>query len=411
MTAAAAEPPQPDDNDASAEIFGLPRAAPQAKQPVADPLDLAVTEFLDALRAGRQPSIDEFASRFPKRATEVRELLSVAAAMESWKIGKEQTRALKELPTTDASLPDIGGCRLIRELGRGGMGVVYEGVVLATGERVAVKLMSWRYSSEIIRKRFQQEARVARRLRHPNIVPVSDFGEEQGWCYYVMPLIEGMPLDRVIDLLKGPQGSVSASEIRRDFHSTWPTSRAAGQAAEAPPARVLTRHAWTAIAKMGIQAASALDYAHEQAVLHRDIKPANLLLDHQGVVYITDFGVAIDWDSLLTRQPLQLAGTLAYVAPEQLEGRADERSDVYALGVTLYELCTLTPAYRAATNEALLELVRAANPTRPRQLVPTMPAELERILLQAMARQPRQRFQSAVGLRSALLEFVKQSRG
>jgi serine/threonine protein kinase len=162
---------------------------------------------------------------------------------------------------------------------------------------------------------------------------------------------------------------------------------------------------------MGIQAASALDYAHEQAVLHRDIKPANLLLDHQGVVYITDFGVAIDWDSLLTRQPLQLAGTLAYVAPEQLEGRADERSDVYALGVTLYELCTLTPAYRAATNEALLELVRAANPTRPRQLVPTMPAELERILLQAMARQPRQRFQSAVGLRSALLEFVKQSRG
>jgi serine/threonine protein kinase len=220
-----------------------------------------------------------------------------------------------------------------------------------------------------------------------------------------------MPLDRVIDLLKGPQGSVSASEIRRDFHSTWPTSRAAGQAAEAPPARVLTRHAWTAIAKMGIQAASALDYAHEQAVLHRDIKPANLLLDHQGVVYITDFGVAIDWDSLLTRQPLQLAGTLAYVAPEQLEGRADERSDVYALGVTLYELCTLTPAYRAATNEALLELVRAANPTRPRQLVPTMPAELERILLQAMARQPRQRFQSAVGLRSALLEFVKQSRG
>ena len=124
MTAAAAEPPQPDDNDASAEIFGLPRAAPQSKQPVADPLDLAVTEFLDALRAGRQPSIDEFASRFPKRATEVRDLLSVAAAMESWKIGKEQTRALKELPTTDASLPDIGGCRLIRELGRGGMGVV-----------------------------------------------------------------------------------------------------------------------------------------------------------------------------------------------------------------------------------------------------------------------------------------------
>jgi serine/threonine protein kinase len=271
--------------------------------------------------------------------------------------------------------------------------------------------MSWRYSSEIIRKRFQQEARVARRLRHPNIVPVSDFGEEQGWCYYIMPLIEGMPLDRVIDLLKGPQGSVSAAEIRQDYHSTWPTSRGAGQAAAAPPARVLTRHAWTAIAKMGIQAASALDYAHEQAVLHRDIKPANLLLDHQGMVYITDFGVAIDWDSLLTRQPLQLAGTLAYVAPEQLEGRADERSDVYSLGVTLYELCTLTPAYRAPTNEALLELVRLANPPRPRQLVPTMPVELERILLQAMARQPRQRFQTAVGLRAALLEFVKQVRG
>ncbi|HBH51760.1 MAG TPA: hypothetical protein DDY91_07700 [Planctomycetaceae bacterium] len=410
MTLPPVDPLPSDDGEASAEIFGLPRATPGSRQPVADPLDIAVTEFLDALRAGRQPSIEEFASRFPKRATEVRDLLTVAAAMESWKVGKEQTRALSELPTTDNSLRDIGGCRLVRELGRGGMGVVYEGVVLATGQRVAVKLMSWRYSSEIIRKRFQQEARVARRLRHPNIVPVSDFGEEQGWCYYIMPLIEGMPLDRVIDLLKSPHGSVSAAEIRQDFHSTWPDSRAAGNAAQAPPSRVLTRNAWTAIAKMGIQAASALDYAHEQAVLHRDIKPANLLLDHQGVVYITDFGVAIDWDSLLTRQPLQLAGTLAYVAPEQLEGRADERSDVYSLGVTLYELCTLTPAYRAATNEALLELVRAANPPRPRHLVPSMPADLERILLHSMARQPRQRYQSAVDLRAALLEFVKQSR-
>ncbi len=409
MTSSDSNPPFEDDSLGDAEIFGLPRVTSHAHHGASDPLDLAVTEFLKALREGKHPSVDEFASRFPKRSNEVRELLSVAAAMESWKTGREQANALRNLPATN-DLSDIGGCRLIRELGRGGMGVVYEAVVLETGLRVAVKLMTWRYSNDTIRKKFQQEARVTARLRHPNIVPVYDFGEDQGWCYYIMQLVEGLPLDRVIDLLRTPAGAVSSEEIRKGFHTEGATTATSSSASGSSP-RVLSRDGWTAIAKIGIQAATALGYAHEEAVLHRDIKPANLLLDHLGTVYVADFGVAIDWDSILTRQPLQLAGTLAYIAPEQLDGRADERSDLYSLGVTLYELCTLTPAFRADSNSALLELVRAANPKRPRILAPKIPAELERILLKSMARIPAQRFQSAVELRGALVRFVKEHRG
>lgn len=409
MTSALPPPSPEEENAGAAEIFGLPRVTSPAPHKVQDPLDLAVTEFLDALRAGKHPSVDEFASRFPKRATEVRELLSVAAAMESWKAGREQAQAMRAMPA-DSELQDIGGCRLVRELGRGGMGVVYEGVMLESGQRVAIKLMSWRYSGDTIRRKFEQEVRVTSRMRHPNIVPVFGYGEDQGWCYYIMQLVEGLPLDQVIDLLKTPIGAVSSAEIRRHFHPEMIGKGDLALSAATSP-RVLVRNGWTAIAKIGIQAAAALGYAHEQAVLHRDIKPANLLLDHLGTVYVADFGVAIDWDSLMTRQPLQLAGTLAYLAPEQLDGRADERSDLYSLGVTLYELCTLAPAYRAETNAALLDLVRAANPKRLRLLAPTIPVEFERILLKAMARIPAQRYQSAAELKVALIRFVKEHRG
>jgi len=380
------------------EWLGLPQPVGQGAESQ-DPLDLIISEYLELVRRGQPVSPEDFASRFPRRAGEIRELLQAAALMESWRIAREQTAALRERPPLE-SQPDVGGCRLVRELGRGGMGVVYEAVVLATGERVALKLMSLRYASDLFRARFRQEARVTARLRHPHIVPVHSFGEEHGWCYYTMRLIEGLPLDQVIARLAG-NGQVTDSELCRG---------PATLGLHGPrPQVVLSRSNWSVLARLIAQAASGLAHAHEQAILHRDIKPANLMLDRGGQLLITDFGVALDWETRLTRGKVHWAGTLAYLAPEMLEGRADERSDIYALGATLYELCTLKPAYRAATTEQLLELVSAANPRRPRQVIPTLPIELERIILRAMARSPAQRFRSARELQQALESFSRQS--
>ncbi|MFM7162636.1 MAG: serine/threonine-protein kinase [Planctomycetaceae bacterium] len=380
------------------QLLGLPQPAGQGAEPQ-DPLDLVICEYLELVRRGEQISPDEFASRFPKRADEIRELLQAAALMESWRVSREQAAALRELPPL-ASQPDVGGCRLVRELGRGGMGVVYEAVVLATGERVALKLMSLRYASDLFRARFRQEARVTARLRHPHIVPVHTFGEEQGWCYYTMRLIDGLPLDKVIARLAAT-GQVTEADL-------WQGPSTLGLPGRAPQV-LLSRANWSALAEIIAQAAAGLAYAHEQAILHRDIKPGNLMLDHAGQVLVTDFGVALDWETRLTRGRVHWAGTLAYLAPEVLEGRADERSDIYSLGATLYELCTLVPAYRAPTNEELVELVGAANPCRPRQLFPALPVELERIILRAMARVPAQRYRSALEFEGALRAFARQS--
>lgn len=398
VTGLSAVPDEGEPLEEGVQLHGLPQPVGQGAEPQ-DPLDLVISEYLELVRRGEQVSPDEFASRFPKRAEEIRELLQAAALMESWRVSREQSAALRELPPL-ASQPDVGGCRLVRELGRGGMGVVYEAVVLATGERVALKLMSLRYASELFRSRFRQEARVTARLRHPHIVPVHTFGEEHGWCYYTMRLIDGLPLDKVIARLAAT-GQLTEAELCQGPSTLGLRGRA--------PQVLLSRSNWSALAGIVAQAAAGLAYAHEQAILHRDIKPGNLMLDHAGQVLVTDFGVALDWETRLTRGRVHWAGTLAYLAPELLEGRADERSDIYSLGATLYELCTLVPAYRAATNEELIELVGAANPRRPRQVVPALPVELERIILRAMARSPAQRFRSALEFQGALQAFARQS--
>jgi serine/threonine protein kinase len=233
---------------------------------------------------------------------------------------------------------------------------------------------------------------------------VYQFGEQDGWCYFSMQLIEGLGLDRVISLLREPAGAVYADDIGRLFGPPDQPPR------DAPPAeatRVLRRDSWWQIAKIGMQVAAALRYAHRQGILHRDIKPANLLLDARGSVWVADFGMASNKNALFHRNADHLGGTLRYLAPEQFRGVVDERSDVYSLGVTLYELCTLHAAYDAADQAELLAQVRAARPRRPRAVNRRVPAELERIILKAMARDPAVRFQSAGELLGALRPLVR----
>ncbi|MSR59680.1 MAG: serine/threonine protein kinase [Planctomycetaceae bacterium] len=412
------------EGSADASLFGLPVPDPAHADQARDVVEIAVTEFLDELRLGRRPAIEVYARRYPQHAQRIREVLPLVAAMESWKSNHEFSGARRAL-TGAQPFERLGDCRIVREIGRGGMGIVYEAVQEPAGRPVAVKVLPGRFpTASQWRKRFEAEALVTERLRHPHIIPVYGYGEHEEWCYFIMHLVEGLPLDRVIDLLARPEGAVYADDIRRLFAQEMGVIRddasddsgdnrphqPAPNAAEvdaADPTRVLRRDSWWQIARIGMQVADALRYAHSRGTLHRDIKPANLLLDRHGSVWVADFGIALPKNALVRGGTDSFGGTPAYMAPEQFQGIVNEQSDVYSLGVTLFELATLQPAYSATSREELLELVRTSVPQRPRALNRQIPAEFERIILKAMARDPERRFKSASELLDDLKQFIQ----
>src|SRR5262249_41300270 len=207
-------------------------------------------------------------------------------------------------------------------------------------------------------ERFFREAKAAAQLHHTNIVPVFSVGEREGLYYYTMQFIRGLSLDKVlreVQRLKGQKPANPAEESTATYPAapaatateadTYPTIAAATDSDE--------RYA-RSVAGIGLQVAQALAYAHQQGTLHRDIKPSNILLDVHGVAWVTDFGLAkAVEDDDLTRTG-DLVGTIRYMAPERFRGRCDGRSDEYSLGLTLYELLALRPAFDASDREGLL---------------------------------------------------------
>jgi serine/threonine protein kinase len=268
---------------------------------------------------------------------------------------------------------------------------------------VAVKLLPWKFPKQSAwAEQFLREARIAARLQHAHIVPVYSFGEQEDRYFYAMQLIEGIGLDQLIERWNRENGIVSLEDLILEYH---PTARSRVRDPKASR-RWLRRDSWQQLAKIAAQVVSAIRYAHRQGTLHRDIKPANLLIDLQGKVWITDFGLAIGQDKVLTDSAEPLAGTLRFMAPEQLSREGDARSDLYAFGATLYELCTLRPAFSAKTRKELLRDIPTGTFAKPTAVNPAVPAPLERIILKCMARDVAQRYQSADLLHADLLRFL-----
>ena len=381
-----------------------------------DPVDVLAEDFADRLRRGERPSVASYAAAYPEHAAQLRDLLPAVAQMEQLKRFRKVAPAA-ETPATP--LPDrLGDFRIVRELGRGGMGVVFEAVQESLGRRVALKILSSHAQLAADRReRFVREAKAAARLHHTNIVTVFGVGEHDGLPYYVMQLIPGRGLHEVVAGWKyGTRADTAAGGVAAAGSTEVIAGRGAARQRAAPPpvdaptdsdpADALRYGDWRFVAGIGIQVADALQYAHEQGILHRDVKPANLLLDGRGQVWVADFGLAKVVDQHTMTATGHVLGTLQYLAPECLHGTADARGDVYGLGATLYELLTLDPPFTADAPARLMRQIAEDDPPAPRALNPAVPCDLETIVLKAIAREPGRRYASAAALAADLRAFL-----
>ncbi|MHC4599540.1 MAG: protein kinase domain-containing protein [Planctomycetota bacterium] len=280
------------------------------------------------------------------------------------------------LQYTEAGQPILGEYEVVRELGRGAMGVVYEAVQKSLNRRVALKVLPPDLVMNQKRvKRFRLEAEAAGRLDHPGIVKVFGMGEQGGIHYFAMEYIEGKTFEELVD-----QGNLP---FRR-------------------------------VCKLVAQAAQALQYAHEQGVIHRDIKPANIMVQTDGKVRVMDFGLARQeaTESSLTASGAVL-GTPAYMSPEQAKadkGKVDRRTDIYALGATLYEMLTLTSPIEFGADEGVHKVllrIMTEEPASPTQRNPKIPLNLSTVVMKAVAKEPRHRYDSISAFSDDLERFLR----
>jgi serine/threonine protein kinase/tetratricopeptide (TPR) repeat protein len=439
-----------------------------------NPVERLAEEFLERYRRGEHPALTEYTDHYREWAEEIRERFPALVMMEQLKpAAPDITGSFIEGSQADPSrVPErLGDFRILREVGRGGMGIVFEAEQESLGRHVALKVLpAHALLNPRHLQRFLREARAAAKLHHTNIVPVFGVGEGQGLHYYVMQFITGSGLHEVIDELRrlksggsgkppsakaihgvidklrciespgrsttdagaslSPSPTASLHQVARGLlagkFATAPAEAAAHNGElNAQPAANPSLPASTdihdgssilsgsgcsftkAVARVGLQVAEALGYAHGQGVLHRDIKPSNLLLDGAGTVWVTDFGLAkamADTDGLTHEG--DILGTLRYMAPERFHGQADARSDLYALGLTLFELLTLRPAFDQDDRDQLIHQVTTEVPPRPRALNPEVPRDLETIVLKAIEHDPARRYQDAEDLAEDLQRFL-----
>ena len=377
-----------------------------------------VAEITDRLHAGEPVDIEAYTARHPELADRLPQLLPALQMLNHF-----SSSARPGGPASDsADGAELGGTlgdfRIVREVGRGGMGVVYEAEQISLRRRVALKVLPFAATMDPRHlQRFHNEAQAAACLHHTNIVPVFSVGSERGVHFYAMQFIDGQPLSDLIHQLRGREKKTP----KAGEEHTIAYQPSADEAAATPlPAAELTpltgegrrgRDYYRKVAELGVQAAEALDYAHQLGIVHRDIKPGNLLLDGRGNLWVTDFGLAhmqqSDANLTVTGQAL---GTPRYMSPEQALAKRvviDHRTDVYSLGITLYELLTLRPAFGSEDRQELLRQIAFEDPLRPRRLERGIPAELEIIVVKAMEKRPQDRYATAQELADDLRRFLE----
>ncbi len=409
---------------------------PTATEQIESILGSVVDEYLDQRAAGNQPDIEAFAERHPDLADLIRGSLRALDVVGD----KLDSRGgvAGESPVKERK--QLGDFAILRELGSGGMGFVYEAEQLSMGRHVALKILPMAGTlQEKSLQRFRNEVRAASMLDHPNIVSIYSVGEDRGVHYYAMQLIRGQSLARVIEELSrtnDPTRSLTGDSISQilsagtvtpftsanaltEAYVSKDSGTASHQASDTraePQARVSTLRTaagnaeyYRSVARLGIQAAEALQHAHDLGVLHRDIKPGNLMLDSSVNLHITDFGLArIEADAGMTMTG-DLVGTLRYMSPEQALAKRvviDHRCDIYSLGMTLYELIALRPAFGAADRQELLKQIAFDEPKKLRLSNAYIPREIETVIHKSLEKNPDDRYVTAEEMAEDLRRFI-----
>jgi serine/threonine protein kinase/Flp pilus assembly protein TadD len=407
-------------------------------------LDQLIEELTNKLQAGEPVDISAYADRYPEHAETLRRVFSALEVLGELgrSLATDSNQAVTQHERTHDGPGVLGDYQIIREVGRGGMGVVYEAVQVSLGRRVALKVLPFAAAMDPRQlRRFQAEAQAAAHLNHGNIVPVFAVGSDRGVHFYAMQFIEGRSLAEVVRDLRSAADGGRIEPGGGLFERPRPADRATAAAEElgaqdlvatavlpdrlrpaveggadrrpdsgTTPSSRWNKAFFASVARLGVQAAEALEHAHSSGVLHRDVKPANLLVDSRGHLWVTDFGLAqFQGNNELTLTG-DMLGTLRYMSPEQAlakRGVVDHRTDIYSLGTTLFELLTLRPAFDGRDRQELLRQIAFDEPTAPRRLNPSIPRDLETIVLKAMAKEPESRYSSAEDLADDLQRFLE----
>ncbi|MFO0815771.1 MAG: WD40 repeat domain-containing serine/threonine-protein kinase [Gemmatales bacterium] len=400
-----------------------------------DIVEQLAEEFVARHRRGEYPSLSEYVHRCPERAEEIRDLFPALVVMEQLKPGESTIDSHSLTNGGKGKTPErLGDFRLLREVGRGGMGVVYEAEQISLGRHVALKVLPAQgMLNPTHLERFRREAKAAARLHHTNIVPVFGVGESDGVHYYAMQFIRGEGLDTILDEVRRLR-QASISHERSNNHPkkagvamSLATGRLLGHEEVTEPlstqqdartsvnsmsglSKVTHTNAeyYRSVARVGLQVAEALAHAHKQGVLHRDIKSSNLLIDEQGTVWVTDFGLAKESElgnNNLT-QTGDIVGTIRFMAPERFEGQSLPQSDLYSLGITLYEMVALKPAFDASHRAKLVEQVLQQSLAPLSRINRHVPRDLETIISKCTSREVRDRYPDADALADDLRRFL-----
>jgi eukaryotic-like serine/threonine-protein kinase len=409
-----------------------PVQAPKAGEPekllVPRPTSLAATEvealltevvddFMGRVGRGDQPEIEDYVVRNPSIGKLLRELLPALQVMGPASLAASGTggMAVSIVPGC------LGDFYILRQIGQGGMGIVYEAEQISLVRRVALKVLPFAATLDAKQlQRFQNEARAAAHMHHRHIVPVYTAGCERGVHYYAMQYIDGQSMSALIQELRfhraehaeheaidAPRSTLSG---QRSLPFTPPDNATPRPGKFATERLAIDAEFFRTVARWGRQAAEALEHAHQLGIVHRDIKPANLLIEGSDHLWITDFGLAhLQGDNNLTMTG-DLLGTLRYMSPEQAQAgrnRVDHRTDIYSLGVTLYELLTLEPAFAGTDRHEVLRRIAVEEPALPRRLNAAIPKELEIILLKATAKFAGERYPTSQELADDFGRFLE----
>ncbi|MHC4133846.1 MAG: protein kinase domain-containing protein [Planctomycetota bacterium] len=360
-----------------------------------------IAEWFEDKGRGSEDKPEDLIRSHPELAEELRSQFAVLGLID---------RAFPHAESVPEGLPEIvADYRLVREIGRGGMGVVYEAEQVSMERRVALKVLSVGITgSTHAVKRFQREAKAAGRLHHTNIVPIYGMGQHAGYWYYAMELVQGAPLGRVIAEMRNRSARPTEESLAHLAISDAPPSR---ETADLIGTGTGERAYFVRIAEMFAGVADALDLVHQEGVVHRDLKPSNLMLDADAVLKIVDFGLARldDADGPSMTMTGDLLGTPAYMSPEQAMAKriqVDHRTDLYSLGAVIYELLTLKPPFEGRNLHELCSQIITKDPVLPRRANRHIPTDLETIVMKAMEKDRDKRYQTAAELARDLRRFA-----